>query len=519
MTPPAESVVVDTTLGRLRGRREGGLEVFRGVPYARPPVGELRLRPPQPATAWQGERDAGHFGAAPLQTSDGMAERLGLFPSGELSEDCLTLNLWSPGVADGLRPVMLWIHGGAFLQGAGSVPLYSGASLAARGDVVVVTLNYRVGALGFACLPDDAGGANFGLLDQIAALRWLRRELSHFGGDARRITVFGESAGAGSITALLAMPEAAGLFRRAIIQSPAPGGMLDRSEAQARTLLLTDELGIAAGDFERLRKAPAEALLGAQAVLAAAGPYSKGMLYMPVVDGSTLPAFPLARIEAGSAAPVDVMIGTTRDEMRLFNLTSPTDTIDDALLEVIVAAQLPPGLADPKGEAVRAVSRYRELRSARGESSAAGDLFCEMQTDLSMRHPATELAAQQARFNPNTYMYLFAWPSALLGGALGACHVIDIPFVLGNLSAPGMREFAGSGATAEELSRAVMDAWLAFAREGAPSHASAGTWPGYEATRRSTMRIDHRWTLLEAPLEEERLVWEGIALASSRSGD
>jgi para-nitrobenzyl esterase len=510
MTAPKETVEVATSKGLLRGEREGSLDVFRGFPYAKPPVGELRLRAPQEAPGWDGALDATRFGAAPPQPCDAMAERLGLFPSEPQSEDCLTLNVWTPGVGDGSRPVMVWIHGGAFLQGAGSVPLYSGARLAERCDVVVVTLNYRVGALGFLCLEGEERGANFGLQDQIAALAWVKREIARFGGDPERVTVFGESAGAGSITSLLAIPEARSSFGRAIIQSAAPGGMLDRAEAERRTSLLLAKLGLEARDFAKLRSLPLSAISQAQSELAAEGPYEKGMLFMPVVDGEVLAQFPLEAVGQGSAAAVDVMIGTTRDEMRLFNLINPTAGITDALLEAIVAAQIGAMAEDPQAAAQQIVGRYRDIHSRRGESAAAGDLFCSIQTDLAMRHPSTQLASAQARFNPRTYMYLFDWPSPLDGGAIGACHAVDIAFALGNLAAPGMAEFAGSGAAAEKLAEEVMDAWVAFARHGDPSTANE-SWPVYEADARRTMRIAETWETLEAPLEEERQIFEALA--------
>lgn len=514
MTKPGNEVLVATSKGVLCGRRERGLDVFRGIRYAKPPLAELRFRPPEEAPAWRGECDATRFGAAPPQRSDPMAERLGLFPSEPQDEDCLSLNLWTPSVGDGTRPVMLWIHGGAFIQGAASVPLYSGARLAERGDVVVVTLNYRIGALGFLYLAGEEGGANFGLQDQIAALRWVKREIARFGGDPDRVTVFGESAGAGSITSLLAMPAARRLFQRAIIQSAAPDGMLDPGEAERRTGLLFGKLGLQGRDPAKLRALPSSAIAQAQSELASEGPYPKGMLFMPVVDGIGLPKFPLEAVAEGAAAAVDLVIGTTRDEMRLFNLTNPSASITDPLLEGILTAQLAASVADPQAAAQRITRRYRELHSERGESTAAGDLFCSIQTDLSMRQPATQLASLQAGWNPRTYMYSFAWPSPLEDGALGACHAVDIPFALGNLGAPGMAEFAGAGAGAESLAAKLMDAWVAFACSGDPSHAAIGVWPRYAASSRRTMRIHESWEIVDAPFEQEREIFEALASKS-----
>lgn len=510
---------VETTHGVVRGAQAQGLEVFRGIPYARPPLGPLRFRAPEAPEPWKGELDATEFGPAPPQQSDVLAERLGLFPTQPLSEDCLTLNVWTPSVGAGARPVLFWIHGGAFSQGAGSIPLYSGEALARRGDVVVVTLNYRVGALGFLYLGGlggeaDLGGGNFGLLDQLAALRWVQREIAAFGGDPANVTVFGESAGAGSITSLLAMPSAAGLFRRAIVQSASPEGMLDSAEAERRTGIFLGKLGLEKGQLSKLRELPCEALQKAQTECAAEGPYSKGMLYLPVVDGELLPAMPMDRIAQGSARSVDLMIGTTQDELRLFQLTSPPEAMTDQLLELVVAAQLPPTLADARAEASRIIARYRELLAERGEAAAPSDLFCAIQTDLSMRYPSTLLAERQAEHVADTYMYLFTQRSPCEGGSLGACHALDIPFVMGTLDAPGMCDFAGEGDEVLALSEGMMDAWLQFARCGNPGR-SGVPWPRYESGSRSTMSIGKRWRVVNAPFEAERVLWQEL---SARAG-
>ena len=223
---------VETTRGGLRGAHEDGIAVFRGIPYAQPPVGALRLRAPQPVERWREPRDATRFGPAQPQRSDALPARLGLVPE-RTDEDCLTLNVFTPRPDAAARPVLVWLHGGAFIGGSACAPLYDGKRLTKRGDLVVVTLNYRVGTLGFSFGPDSV--ANLGLFDQIAALRWVREEIAAFGGDPRRVTVFGESAGAGSLLALAGMPAAEGLFQRAIVQSAAPAGVLQPAEAAERT--------------------------------------------------------------------------------------------------------------------------------------------------------------------------------------------------------------------------------------------------------------------------------------------
>lgn len=497
---------LETALGTLRGARERGVRVFRGIPFAAPPRGSQRFRAPGPAAPWAGVRDATHHGASPPQRTDSLVERLGLGPPGPTDEDCLTLNVHTPAVDGAPRPVLVFVHGGAFATGTSAAPLYDGGRLAARGDVVVVTFNYRVGALGFAALPESApggGGANFGLLDQIAALRFVRDHIGAFGGDPACVTVFGESAGAGSILALTGMPEAKGLFRRAIVQSAAPEGVLELREGLARSAALLRALGREPSDFAALAHVDPEALLEAQLRCAAAGPHRTGMLYAPVVDGCTLPLRPLAAAQQGFAAEIDLLIGTTRDEMRLYDLRPDSDEALVALL-----AWQAGGAEGARSRAAAAlVEACRAARRARGESVAPADLYPAIQTELSLRVHATQIAAGRAGSGA-TFMYLFSWPSALDGGRRGACHAIDLPFVFGNLDAPGMPEFAGRGPEAERLAGRVMDAWTAFAQTGRPAHAGLGEWPAYEPARRATMELGVESGAVEAPLEGERAAFD-----------
>lgn len=498
---------VETRAGLLRGRVEQGVAVFRGIPYARPPVGELRLRPPQPAASWRGERDATRPGAAPPQRPDPLAAALGLQGRGVCGEDCLSLDVWTPGRDARRRPVLVWLPGGAFVNGDAAAPLYDGRRLAARGDAVVVSVGYRVGALGFLGLGAGESGANFGLQDQLAALRWVRDEIAGFGGDPGNVTVFGESAGAGSLLALLAMPRSRGLLRRAIVQSAAPEGVIDAAEAARRAERLLAKLGLAAGDAEGLRAAPVEKILDAQQALAGEEVWETGMLFAPVVDGDLLPQRPLRALCDGAARDVELLIGSTRDEMRLY-AGAPFEPREDGPLRALVAAQLP-GEADTRGaRAAALVEAYRGARRARGEPAAPADLFWAILTDLHLRVPATRLAAGHARHQPQTRMYLFCWESPGRGGVLGSCHALDLPFTFGNLDAPGMTGFAGTGQEPERLAANLMQAWLLFARRGDPAHAGIGPWPVYETHRRVTMELGRRCGAREAPREAERAAWE-----------
>jgi para-nitrobenzyl esterase len=478
---------------------------FRGIPYAAPPVGPLRFAPPAEGSPWQGIRDATAFGPAAPQRPDPLVGRLGLLPDGPQSEDCLTLNVWTPAL-DGRRPVLVWLHGGGFIGGTSGVPLYDGARLAREGDVVVVTVNYRVGALGFLYL--GSGRANFGLQDQLAALRFVARHAGAFGGDPGSVTVFGESAGAGSVCALLAMPAARGLFRRAIVQSAAPEGMLAPAQAAERTGKLLAKLGLEARDEARLRELPLAELLEAQEQTNAEGPHAKGLLFLPVVDGETLPVAPLEAAASGSAREVELLIGTTREEMHLYVLSGLADRIPEALLPRILAAQLAGEAGDPAAAAEGLVAGYRRLFAERGAEASPAELFYALQTDLGLRWPSHRLAARHAQHQPRTYAYLFSWRSPLEGGALRACHALDLPFTFGTLGAPGMAEFAGAGPEAEALSASLRAAWVAFAGRGDPSHPGLGSWPAYAAPRFATMELGARCGVLEAPFAAESALWE-----------
>jgi para-nitrobenzyl esterase len=510
--------VVTTRAGRLRGAQCDGLRVFRGVRYAAPVAGALRFAAPVPEPRWDGVRDATLPAPIPPQRVDGLSKRLGILTDREYGEDCLALDLWTPACDAGQRPVLVFLPGGAFATGAGSSPIYDGAALARRGDVVVASVSYRVGALGFLCHPAlGADAANRGLLDQLAALRWLREHAARFGGDPNNLTVFGESAGAGSIVSLLALPAARGLFGRAIVQSAAPDGVLDRGEALRRAGSLFDRLRTPgesdAALAARLPALPLGALLDAQQACIEAGPHAKGMFFMPVIDGQLLRERPLDAIGRGSARDVELVIGTTQDEMKLFQLTQPAGfELSEALVEKIVEAQIPGAARDGRTRAARLVDGYRKLLAERGIAISGNELFAAIQTDFSLAIPSAQLARAHAAYQPLTHLYLFTQASPLEGGRLGACHALDLPFVFGTLDAPGAREFAGSDAGARRVSEQLMDAWIAFARSGDPSHAGIGRWEACTPKSLPTMELGPRCGMLapESPLLASRAIWESL---------
>ncbi len=500
MTP-----VVRTTGGAVRGVDGAvpGVTAFRGIPYAAPPVGPLRLRPPQPPPPWSGERDGGVAGPVAPQRPGPLERTFGGY--GRMDEDCLTANVWTPGADPGAaRPVLVWIHGGGFTTGTGSIPWYDGSRLAARGDVVVVTFNYRLGALGFLHLGDLggeawAGSGNTGLLDQVAALRWVAENIAAFGGDPDRVTVFGESAGAMSIATLLAMPEATGLFFRAILQSGGGTFVQDRPTATALAASVLDELGVPHDDLSRLTDIPVEAVLEAQAV-AGGRRGGVGLAFVPVVDGATLPSAPEAALATGVAADVAVLAGSNRDEMRLFSAVAPDafSAADDAEVLRKVAALPDVG---PDGAAT-ILAAYRR----HDPELSPTDLHVMVHTDHAFRRPVQRLAGLQASVGGAAWVYWFTWASPIMGGWLGSFHALEIPFVFDNLGQPNVEVMTG-GEDVQVLADAMSDAWLAFARGGDPG------WPRYDPTGdRATMRFDLPSEVLTDPDRALRQAWELIGL-------
>lgn len=496
-------VEVATSHGRLSGRQLERHQAFFGIPFAKPPTGSRRFCAPEPAEAWSGVRETVAFGDSAIQGTHPIP---GMAASGPRNEDCLYLNVYTPAADRAKRPVMFWIHGGGFVLGSGSEPLYNGAPLAQRGDVVVVTIHYRLGALGYLYLGahgGDAWGAtaNAGQLDQIAALTWVRDNIEAFGGDPTNVTIFGESAGSAAVATLLAMPAARGLFRRAIMQSGA-ANLLGSVESAAKvTAAFLDELGLPHNDIDAIRQIPAESILKAQ--LAVAGQLGAGLGFAPIVDGKAVPMNPLDAVAAGHARDVEVIIGTNRDEMKLF-ASATREPLDDARLLDRVRAVLPRRLAERAADIVAVYRRTRE-----GKLPATNlDLLDAIQADAQFRIPSIRLAQAQQPHQNRTFMFLFVWQSPARRGALGACHALELPFVFGTLDAPTQDRFAGTGPAVTKLSQQMMDAWIAFAKCGDPSHAGIGTWRPYDRERRATMLFGERCELVNAPFEDERAQWD-----------
>lgn len=508
MTDRGDRPTVRTSAGAVRGRREDGLDVFRGIRFAEPPVGDLRFAAPRPASPWTGVRDAVEFGPPPPQDVGSFRDRL---PpdwdpvAGERDRpgDWLTVNVWTPSAGPAApRPVIVWIYGGAYKVGSADTPGYDANRIAREGDVVVVTFNYRVGIEGFAVI--DGAPANRGLLDQVAALEWVRDNIAAFGGDPDLVTVAGESAGAGCIAALLAMPRADGLFRRAIVASM-PGTFLSGELGAAVGAAIAAERGAGNTVAELAAVPPHELVLAGESLAARQHQFeqewgqlaSHDSLFAPVVDGEILPTTPWEALSGGSARGVDVVVGHTRDECRLFLVMRGR------------AGRI------TESEAARALAVFgpgqdgERYRAAFPEASAE-QLYVQVQTDSLFRMPVLRLAEAQAAGGGRAYLYEIAWEVPGAGGLLGACHGLDLPLLFGTFGASLGPLLFGPEPSAEAYAAATQLrlAWTTFAATGDPG------WPGYDPEHRLTQVFDSVTTVSAYPEERSRLLWRDVPSAT-----
>lgn len=511
MNAPSGSRSLDTASGRVRGEtvvaRDVEIGVFRGIPYAEAPVGHRRFAAPVPRSPWTGELDATRFGAVSMQPDSPM-----VLPDDVHSEDCLTLNVWAPSAAassgaPGL-PVMVWFHGGGFTAGSSSFPWYDGAHLASRG-VVVVTVNYRLGPLGFLHLEpfggeEFAGAANNGLADQTLSLRWVRDHIAAFGGDAERVTVFGESAGAISVSCHLAMPTSTGLFRRAIAQSGSASLVHPSEVGESVAQQVMDHLGVHRNNPAGLRDLPASAFVDVQPYVRPHDGAALPLPFGPTVDGQILRIDPLTAIEAGSAVGVDLIVGTNLDEMDLFivlaQFMGQAEAVDSSLLQKLLTKAIASrGIESPVSEVV-AVYRRRL-----GDVSEQA-VWSAIASDLMFRVPAMAMADAQ-REHAEVRSYLYTHRSTGFGGLLGAAHSLEIPFVFENSTAYGV-EILNGDLTPERtvFAEQLADAWTAFVINGDPATEALGEWPQYGDTR-TTLELDLVSHLVDDPQPDERRIW------------
>ena len=485
-------IAVSTTHGKVRGQEHDGVTRFLGIPYAASPTGALRFQPPVPPPAWDGILDAGAFSATPPKPDYAAPFDVLLAEPSIPGDDWLTVNVWRPG-GSGL-PVMVWIHGGAFSNGSSAIPMYDGHAFA-RDGVVLVSVNYRLGVDGFAFLPDAP--ANRGLLDQIAALEWVRDNIAAFGGDPDNVTIFGESAGAMSITTLLAIPRARGLFAKAVTES----GAAQAAASPADATLVTGELGLALGleaTAANLAGVPLPKLIEAQAAVrdalgAQPDPARFGasivvssMAFIPVVDGDLIPAHPMAAIAAGAGADVPLLTGTNTDEYRLFLIPTgmAAQITDDVLASLLPVLGVGPQVA--------------ELYQSNRGGATPGDLLGALLTDMFFRLPALAIAEARIGGPAPTYVYEFAWPSPV--GGLGACHSLEIPFVFDNLSASGASLVIGTQHP-QHLASQMHEAWIGFARKGDPG------WRAFDGDFPVRVFADADSGIELDPRGDERKIW------------
>ncbi len=499
-----DQTIVETKSGKLQGLREDGLCVFKGIPYAAAPVGPLRWMAPQPVKPWPGTRPAVTFGPIAPQDARGTAIP-GRKPSTEpQAEDCLLLNVWTPAADGARRAVLVWIHGGAFVNGSGSSPVRPGKTLPLRGGVVMVTINYRLGALGFLPLKHLAGSnipatGNEALLDQVQALQWVHDNIAAFGGDPNNVTVFGESAGAMSIGALMAMPQSRGLFQKAILQSGASTFRpLDHAIKVAEKYL--GILGLKAGDVEQLRALDAQRLIDAQRQLAMAGapPGVRGANLEPVLDGEVLKEVPLDAFEHGSAKDITVLAGSNLEEGKLFAMIGPSLLdMDEAAMNRRLQRLLPEHYIPDL------ITKYRAALAKRELPVTPYEIYVAIQGDQQFRMPNVRLNGFQEKLGKPSYGYVFDWKSAAPG--FGACHALDVGFVFGNLT----DEFEGRSPAAQKLAGDMQDAWIAFAKTGDPNCPGLGPWPRYGKDRKM-MVLGSNSRVETAPYEAERTAWDGV---------
>jgi len=505
------SIVAETKFGKVRGVDAAGIKTFKGIPYGASTAANNRFMPPADPPAWTEVRDALAFGPSAPQTEPGARRNtsdLAVAGAGlpRESEDCLVLNVWTPALGDGRkRPVMLWCHGGGFATGSGSSPVTDGTSLARRGDVVVVTINHRLNVLGFTYL-GAAGGSAFassgdaGMLDIVHALRWVRDNIERFGGDPSNVTIFGQSGGGRKVATLLAMPDAKGLFHRAIIESGATIKLVEREQAAKVASELMSTLGVAPGQVRELQSLPVDRIMGAYfAVVRKMKVDQMTMGFSPTVDGAAVAHHPFHPTASAQSAAVPVMLGSTRTELTLSADSALFSLSDEAMRQKIQEL-----VGD---RSARVLDVYRRINP----SASPSDLYFLIASDHRYSAPVMKIAERRAALAKGpVYLYYFRWESPLNGGRLKSPHTIEIPFAFDNVkTSPLTRESPDAPALADKVS----SAWLAFARSGDPNTPKLPSWPAFTAAERSTMVFDNQSKVERDPIgEQRRVMFEALNL-------
>jgi para-nitrobenzyl esterase len=488
----------------VKGSRQGKVTVWRGVPYASAPEGPRRFQPPQPSPPWDGPRNATDFGPSSISTDvPGL-----VLPSGSgvvpESEDCLYLNVWSPRTRGKARPVLVWLHGGAFVFGSGSN--FDGAWLANRGDAVIVTINYRLGPWGFLDLAATGGAGlegsvNVGMLDQVAALQWVSDNIEAFGGDPNRVTVIGQASGATCVGALLAMPAAAGLFHRAVMQSGAADRVQSRWRSRAVVVRMLNSLGVDYREVSELRELSVDAIREAAGSLMRDSDDAEfeGEPFLPVVDGTVLPGHPMAGLVSGASSQIPLLISTCQQEANLYLAISPEGYIKAKELRARA------WFGDVAWE--RLIRTYQKgFPQDRGRA--------DLLTDLLFGIPAVRTAEAHNRGGGRSWIMRFDHtPGQVPFDQLGPCHGADLPFTWLDFTGPTEGAFPGLSTNADRtVAELLQDVILNFARVGDPGTAALPAWPAYQPGRRAIMSIQSRPALELDPAAERRRAWDALPL-------
>jgi len=495
------SLLVKTKQGTLRGMTKNDICIWKGIPYATTPSGDLRFRAPQPPKAWTGVKDATAFSYVAPQPKMPVAD------AQPQSEDCLSLNIWSPAADGKKRPVMFWIHGGGLIVGSGSSTLYDGTPLVKAGDVVVVTINYRLGPLGFLYfdnLPNhESFDNNLGIKDQVAALQWVKENIAAFGGDPNAVTIFGESAGGLSVLTLMGTPAAKGLFRGVIAESGLPESLWKPATANYVTQKYLKIVGVSPDSLFKLRAISSDTLNYAMQLLVEQlstepTPYKT---LSPTIDGKYIPTDLMTAIRNRQAEGVSLLIGTNRNEVNILAKIKQLGAVPQTAKELV-----------PYMSALKADEQKRITDSYNKYPHKSSIL--DMITDGIFTIPCIRFAELQSTIAP-TYMYRFDWSSGILKLlGLRACHGLEMPFVFGTFESRLGKKFTtlANKKQVKILSTVMMQAWINFAKTGNPNPAGRTDWQSYNSTARSTRILDKKIYTINDPKSKERKAWTGLSI-------
>ena len=505
---PGETV--ETNAGKIRGTTQNGIHAFKGVPYAASTAGENRFMPPKKCQPWTNVREAYELGPRAPQLSSAFHGQVPpefepMDRNEPIGEDCLVLNVWTPSVGQGKRPVMVWLHGGGYTSGSGGFVCYDGTELARKHDVVAITVNHRLTVFGYLYLAGIGGekyahSSNVGMLDIVAALEWVRDNISGFGGDPGNVTIFGQSGGGAKVSTLMAMPSAKGLFHRAIVQSGAAVKGVSRDAANKSAETFLAKLNLKPDQADQLQK------LSVDQLLAASGggtglPGGGGLALAPVVDGATLPADPFDPTAPAMSANIPLLIGTTETEVTFFP-DQVLDPIDDATLHARVKQTLRTASDEQVDQLIAAYKRGRPQASNT-------DLYLALASDATFRAGVvTEAERKAAQGGAPVYQYYVTWRSPMRDGKLRSMHTIEIPFVFDNVDAA--KSMLGSGEDRYALAEKFSGAWVAFARTGNPNHKSLPTWQPFDNDKRAVMVFNDECKVFADPHGEEQRLLHSI---------